>query len=394
MRIAMRWSLWLAMGWVLGAAAPALVEPRPPAVTVVSAATGTIAETVLVTGTLVAREEVLVSPQIEGLAITDIRAEEGDTVQPRQILATLSRESLDTSMAQNAAQIARAKAAIAQAQGSITEAQANRAQSDAAFARTRDLVGSGAASRETYDIRQAGAQTAVARVAAAQAALEVANADLALAQAQRQEIAVRLARTDITAPVGGVVSRRTARLGAVVSMAGDPLFRIISDGAIELEGDVPEGSLGRLRPGQPARIDAADAPDRPGRVRLVSPEVNRTSRLGRVRIAIEGGGVSIGGFARALVEVARHDGVLVPLSAVLFDTDGPHVQVVRDGVVETRRVTVGLRAERQAEITKGLAEGESVVSLAGTFVRDGDRVTPVPAKLPKLVTSPTPDNAR
>ena len=358
-------------------------EPRPPAVTVALAERGSIAETVLVTGTLVAREEVLVSPQLDGLAITDILAEEGDVVAGHQVLARLSRETLDASMAQNAAQVARAHAAIAQAQGAIAEAQATRAQADLAFARTRDLVGSGTASRETFDLRQAGAQTAVARLAAAQASLEVANADLALAQAQHQELAVRLARTDITAPVGGVVSRRTARLGAVVAMAAEPLFRIISDGAIELEGDVPEGSLGKLHLGQPARVDTGDTPARGGRVRLVAPEVNRTSRLGRVRVEVApASALSIGGFARALVEVARHDGVLVPLSAVLFDTDGPHVQVVHDGVVETRRVTVGLRAERRAEITAGLAPAEAVVSLSGTFVRGGDRVTAIAAKSP------------
>ncbi len=367
------------------APSPAAAEPRPPAVTVVAAIRGPIAQTVLVTGTLVPREEVLVSPQIDGLAITEILAEEGDRVAAHQVLAKLSRETLDTSLAQNAAQIARARAAIVQAQGAIAEAEANRVQADAAFARTRDLVTSGTASRETYDQRQASAQTGVARVAAAQAALQVANADLGLALAQRDELAVRLARTDITAPVGGIVSRRTARLGAVVAMAGDPLFRIISDGAVELEGEVPEGELGKLRPGQGAVVASAASPATPGRVRLVAPEVNRTTRLGRVRIAIDavgkgqGAPLGIGGFARAVVEVARHEGVLVPLSAVQFDTDGPHVQVVHDGKVETRKVSVGLRAERLAEIGAGLAEGEEVVSLAGTFVRGGDRVSAIRA---------------
>ena len=56
---------------------------------------------------------------------------------------------------------------------------------------------------------------------------------------------------------------------------------------------------------------------------------------------------------------------------------GPVVQVVRDGVVETRGVTVGLRNGRSAEISRGLAPGEQVVSVSGTFIRGGDRVTPV-----------------
>jgi RND family efflux transporter MFP subunit len=240
-------------------------------------------------------------------------------------------------------------------------------------------VTSGITSRETFDQRQASAQVAAARLVAAQDTLRLAQADAALAEAQRQELMVRLARTDIRAPVGGVVSRRIARLGAVVAMAGDPLFRIIQDGAVELEGDVPEPDLARLRPGQPAQVHVAGlGENRMGAVRLVAPEVNRVTRLGRVRIALsDSSRLVIGSFARAGVEIARHEGVLVPLSAVLFQPEGARVQVVREGLVETRAVQVGLRAEGRAEITSGLAEGEQVIAVSGTFVRGGDRVTPV-----------------
>jgi len=359
-------------------AAPPIAEPRPPSVTVVPATIGPIAETAVLTGTLVPREEVLVSPQIEGLAITEILAEEGDAVAAGQVLARLSRDVLDASVAQNAAQIARADAAVAQARSSIVEAQANRVQVDLALARTRDLLSSGNVSRETFEQRQAAAQTAAARLDLSSNALRAAEADRAYAEAQRRELLVRLARTELRAPVAGVVSRRIARLGAVVMGAGDPLFRIIQDGAIELEADVPETSLAKLRPGQPARIDTASGP-RTGRVRLVSPEVSRTSRLGRVRVQVDGDGpLVIGSFARAGVEVARREGVLAPLSAVLFQPDGAVVQVVHDGLVETRRVRVGLRAGGMAEIQDGLRAGETVVSVSGTFIRNGDRVTAMP----------------
>ena len=336
---------------------------KPQSVTVTPARLGKITETASVTGTLVPREEVLVSPQVDGVAITAILTEEGDTVRAGQVLARLSREALDAMMGQNTAQIARYEAALA-------EAEAARVEADAAFARSRDLIRTATASRETYDTRQAAALTAAARVASA-------KADLAFAHAQRQELGVKIANTDIKAPVAGVVSRRVARLGSVVSMNGDPLFRIISDGAIELEADVPEGVLARLRVGQPARLDMAGGANRTGAIRLVSPEMNRLSRLGRIRIAIASGGAGLvlGGFGRAVVQTAEHEGVLVPLSAVQFELDGPHVQVVKDGVVQTRAVQLGLRAEGQAEIRQGVAAGEPVIALSGTFVRDGDRVT-------------------
>lgn len=351
-------------------------EPKPPAVTVTTAIQGPIAESAVLTGTLVAREEVLVSPQIEGLAITEILAEEGDRVEAGQVLARLSHDVLDAGIAQNTAQISRTEAAIAQAQNLIVESQANRQQSELALARTRALVLTGNASREVLEQRQASAQMTGARTDSASNALRAAQADQALAIAQRQELLVRLARTELKSPVAGLVSRRVARLGAVAMGAGDPLFRIIQDGTVELEADVPEALLSRLRPGQEARVDTAGGA-RDGEVRLVAAEVNRSSRLGRVRVTVKGQGLVIGGFARATVETARHDGVLTPLSAVLFQPSGPVVQVVRDGVVETRKIQVGLRNATDAEVTSGLGAGEEVVTVSGTFVRGGDRVTAV-----------------
>lgn len=360
----------------LAAAAP---DAPPPAVTVARAVEGTLAETVLVTGTLVAREEVLVGPQIDQLAITSIVAEEGDQVAKGQVLATLSHDALDASLAQNAAQQARADAAISQAQNSIAEAQASRSQADAAFARAKDLVTNGITSRETYDTRQQAALVGTARLNASVNALRAAEADAALARAQRQELQVRLDRTTIRAPTAGMVSRRTARLGAVVGMGGDPLFRLIADGAVELEAAVPETRLVQLHPGQPATLTAAGGAA-PAHVRLVAPEVSQATRLGRVRIAPDAGAPGvIGSFARASVEVARQTGVVVPLSAVLFDPDGAHVQVVRDGKIETRAVTVALRNAGRALLGTGVQDGEAVVAVSGTFVRDGDRVTAIPA---------------
>ena len=374
---AMPWSiLLLALMFVTPASGATVSEPRPPAVTVVTAMRGPIAETATLTGTLVPREEVLVSPQIDGLAITEILAEEGDYVSAQQVLARLSHDVLDASVAQNTAQLSRADAAVAQARSLIAEVQANRQQAELALNRTRELVAGGNASRELLEQRQALSQTASARVESAGNAIHVAEADRALALAQRQELLVRLARTELRAPVAGLVSRRTARTGAVVTGGGDALFRIIEGGLVELDADVPETLLARLRPGQPAVIDTVGGV-RAGQVRLVSPEVGRTTRLGRVRVAVDGNGLITGSFARARVETARRDGVLVPLSAVLFQPDGAVVQVVRDGVVDSRRVTVGLRSPTQAEITDGVTAGEAIVSVSGTFVRAGDRVTAV-----------------
>lgn len=375
--------LALALALIVSAGSVAVAQTSAPAVTVATAVRGDVRETVVATGSFVAREEVLVSPEVDGLAIIEILAEEGDGVGAGQVLARLNRQMLDVQLAQNGAQVARAQAAIAQARASIAEATAAKALADQQLDRTRQLARTGSATNDVLDQRVSAARTSAARLEAATNALALSEADLTLARAQRGDIELRIARTEIKAPVAGTVSRRTARvgqlaIGAMGSMSGEPLFRIVANSEVELEAEVPETTLARLKPGQPATIEAAGF-DRPlaGAVRLVSPEVNRTNRLGRVRVTLSSNDrPPLGAFGRGVVEVARSQGVLVPLSAVLFGRSTT-VQVVRDGVVETRTVVPGLRAEGRIEIREGLAAGEQVVAVSGSFVRHGDRVTPV-----------------
>lgn len=352
---------------------------RGPAVSTIQAQRGTIRDTVTVGGTLIAREEILVAAQIDGLAIVEILVDEGSRVRKGDVLARLSRESTDISIAQNKAQLARADAAIAQAKAQIADAEAAKVAAVNSFSRAKDLRAGGITTAETFDQRQSLAQQTTARVTSAQQALKLAEADKAVAEAQSADLALRLARTEIKATADGVVSRRSARLGAIAAGAADPLFRIIENGTIELEADVAEASLARLRPGQGASVRPAGmTTDVEASVRLVSPEVSKTTRLGRVRLTLAGeGAYAIGAFARGVIEVARSNGIVLPLSAVQFGPDNARVQVVKNGAVETRVVSTGLRSSSMVEIKSGLEAGEQVVSIAGTFLRNGDLITPV-----------------
>ena len=208
----------------------------------------------------------------------------------------------------------------------------------------------------------------------------MAQADLALSQAQGRDIEVRLARTEIKAPKAGIVSRRNAKLGAMATLAAaEPLFKIIADGAIELEADVAEVELPNLKAGQVVAVTPAGS-DKPleGTIRLISPEVDKASRLGRLRIALIGNPpVAVGSFARGVIETGRKTSIVLPLSAITYARGSAMVQAVKDGRVTTTKVTLGLIGGGRAEIVSGLAEGESVVARAGTFVRDGDAITPV-----------------
>ena len=361
-----------------GQAAPAAAGPS---VSVTQAQTTEIVQSVVVSGSVVARDEILVAPEVDGLAIIELLAQEGDKVAEGQVLARLSRVTLDVQKAQNDAQIARAEALMAQARAQIAEADANLVQANNAFDRTKALRESGNTSVETFDQRAAAARSGQARANSARQALAIASADLALAQAQGKDIAVKLARTEIKASRAGVVSRRTARLGAMASVLPqtDPLFRIIADGAVELEAQVAEVELPKLKLGQGVAVTPAGANDAlAGTIRLIMPEVDKASRLGRVLVALDGNPpVAIGSFARGIIETGRKRAVTLPLSAITYNRAGATVQSVKDGKVTTKPVMLGLVGHGRAEIVSGIAEGETVVARAGTFVRDGDIVTPV-----------------
>ena len=378
-------SLLLAAGPALAQApaqaqTPASVPAAPPpAVTVVRAAEREIVERAVVTGTVVPRDEILVAPEIEGFRITHVLAEEGDRVERGQVLARLDRDLLDAQRAQNAASIAKAEAGIAQARSQIIQGEAAYLEATQSLDRARSLMKSGNFTEAVLEQRVSLARSGEAKLAASRQGLTMAEAERAQAGAQGREIALRLARTEIRAPEAGIVSRRTARVGAAATAVGEPLFRLIARGEVELEGEVTDVQLARMRPGAPAII-ALDAERRiEGRVRVVYPEIDRATRLGKVRIALPAdSGLRIGAFARGSVEVARRGGTAVPITSVVYAPGGgATVLAVRDDRVELRRVTTGLQAEGFIEVRGGVEAGEPVVAGAGSFLRDGDRVRPI-----------------
>jgi HlyD family secretion protein len=356
---------------------PRVVEP--PAVTVSPAVKREFVDRLFVSGTLVAREEAQVAARIDGLAIVELDAEDGDRVRQGQVLARLDRTQLEALMAQNDAATKRADAAIDQARSLIAQSQAQVQFANADFDRAHKLD-AGIMAASTIEQREMAMKTAQAQLAAAKFALGVAEADRKSRDAERQELTVRIDRTEVKAPVAGIVSRRSAKLGASASTSGEPLFRIIEDGAIDLEADVPEQTLAQLAVGMPAELKLPGVEGAiVGRVRLVNQEVDKASRTGKVRIAL--GDVSrahIGAFASGSVELARRQGVGVPATALERDGDEARLDVVRDGKVEVRQVKAGVSDGGWVEIEAGVADGESVVQRAAAFLRAGDRVRPKP----------------
>lgn len=362
------------------AAAPsaAAAQEVVPTVSVVKAGRQELSQKVIVTGTLVAREQVLVTPGVEGLKIESIAVDAGDRIEEGAVLARLAVDTIDVQLAQNTSQLASSDAQIAQARAQITSAEASATQSSKALERGQALVGTNAIAKEAFEQRQLAADQANAQVAVARQALASAEAGRKLIEAQRAELELRRSKTEIKAPRSGLVLSRNAVVGQVAAASGNPLFVIAENGDIELDADVTETLLPELKVGQKVAVQpSGSATVVNGVVRLVQPEINAATRLGKVRVSLPADqGLRVGAFARGTVEVAHSEGLVLPVTAVTDEDGVPTVQVVKDGVVDTRKVKTGLTDAGLIEVKDGVAEGELVVSKAGTFLRGGDKVKP------------------
>lgn len=349
---------------------------RLPAISVATARIGTLTDVVRASGLVQPREQVHVQPEIEGQAIRALEADVGDQVKRGDPLAILATDTLELRRTQLQAGRAASAATIAQLEAQIVEARASADEAERARRRNESLAGRGMVSQAALDQAEAAAKAAKARVAAAREGLNAARAQLEAADAQLADVDFRLGRATVVAPVDGIVSARNARLGAIASAAGEPMFVLIRDGELEVRADVAERDIARIAVGQRARIQVAGAPTPlVGSVRLIEPTVDAATRLGRVRIALsESDRIRAGMFADALIEVARVESIVVPAAAV---GSGPSVLRVEDGVARRVPVRTGLRDGEEVAIVEGLAEGATVVARAGAFVRDGDRIRPV-----------------
>ncbi len=368
-----------APGAAFAADEPAVVKQVPPAIRVVAAERRELSETLTVTGTIVAREEASAGTDLNGLTVLELTADEGDLVKKGDVLARLDRSLLDTQLAQIDATRAQAEAGIAQTEAQIADARIGVRQAEEALARARELQKKGVATQAQLDNATNAFDSAQAKLTSAEKALVASKAQLGVIDAQRRNVQVQIEKTEIRAPADGLVLDRNAMLGGVASVAGGPMFRIAIGGEFELSATLSEVAMPRLDRGMPARVTLAGSDVTvEGSIRRISAEVDQRSRLGNIRVSLaDGSRARPGSFARGEIVVLRREGVAVPASAVMYQGRDASLQLVTDGRVDTVPVTVGARAGGYVEIVSGLAAGQEVVARAGTFVADGDMVTPV-----------------
>ncbi len=367
------------------APAPATRIDITPRVSVVTMRRMPITERVIVTGTIVPRREIIIAPELNGLRVRDVRVDAGDRVTQDQVLATLVTDGLDARLAQADAAIARAEAAIAKADREIARATLERDQARRDFERARTLTRRNVISDSVLEQRNTAARTADARLASAKADRTAAEADKRDAIAKRRELVWQRQNAELRAPAAGLILERTIKVGELALQTGTRMFRIAKDAAFELEAEVVEADLARLKSGLRATVELAGGRVVTGQLRLVMPQIDPETRLGRVRIDLgQSDQVRAGAFARAAVILGRTTQIAVPRASVMYDASGPFVLTVDDGTVVARPVQLGITNGDLYAVTSGLNHGDRVIAKSGTFLRPGDRVIAVDAPPIKL----------
>jgi HlyD family secretion protein len=319
-------------------------------------------------GYVVARRKAVVSAKIQG-RLAQLRVEEGSRVRNGELIARLESSDYE-------AQVRRSRAAVQRAQADLSEArrQAELSQrlADEKIVSTDQL------------------EMAKSRVQIAEAAMAQAQADLGFSQAQ-------LANTQILAPFTGTVVKKMAEVGESVAPIPPGVNISTSSGAIvaladletlEVEADVAESNVAKLRDGQPAEVTVEAFPDRRYRavLRQVIPTADRTKATVQVKVTILDKDLDLKPEMSAKVTFLEPQSIVVagaapaapvvkvPAAAVAKRGDKTIVFEVQGGTVRERTITAGPEREGQVEVKQGLAGGETLVARPPDTMRDGDAV--------------------
>lgn len=332
-------------------AAPAAVP-----VTLAAAVAVPTDRTLPVVGTLFAKDEATVAAEVEG-KLERTMAEFGDRLRRDQEIALVDTDSYTALAAQAGARVAQARAASVSA--------------DADLARQEALRRTGIASPSDLDAAVANAGQAKAALKAAEAAETVAR--------------LNLERSRVRAPFDSAVAERVGNAGDYVK-PGTPLFRVVNDDVLKFIVQAPEAYAPQVRKEQPVvfTVDAFPGRSFEGRVFLVSPQVNATTRMFAFGALVPNAdhALKAGTFARGELVLERALPVVqVPLEAVFSASGVSRVFVVSNDVARLRVVVPGRVRDGRQEILSGLSAGEQVATSGLSRLRDGQAValrTPTP----------------
>lgn len=347
-------------GWLLWPAKPAVAASQPAAADRAALTVGVVQpqqqrwpQQLQLNGALAAWQEASISAETGGLRITALHADVGTVVQRGQLLAELFSAGV-------AADVRQAEAALAEARVTLSGARSDLSRASA-------VKDSGALSAQKIEQYALAVETAAAGVKSAEAKLASAR--------------ITLAQTRIVAVDDGVITKRSATLGTVVS-AGSELFTLQRQRRVEWRAEVAAQQLALVKPGLPALLTLSDGRQVSGKVRQLAPALDSSTRMALVYVDVAADSPARAGmYASGSLLLGETAAQTVPASAVVVRDGHSYVFVVDSHAVVTQReVKVGRRQAQRVELLSGVKPGERLVQSGGGFLNDGDSVRVVSGK--------------
>ncbi len=375
-----RWS-WLIAAVIAGTIAAAITVRSMTAPIVVEPVTVSMAYpsqsfTLLnATGYVVAQRKAAVASKATG-RLEWLGVREGSRVRQGEVLARLENRDVSATLEQTAASIKVAQAGLEQGQAELREAERN-------FNRSRELLAKNFVSQAAHD-------AAVSRYDKAKSGISGYQASIAVAQANYHAAQVGVEQTLIRAPFEGVVLTKNANVGDVITPFSSALgsqaavVTMADMSTLEVEADVSESSLGKIKPDQPCEIQLDALPDVRFRGRLLRmvPTVDRAKATVMAKIRFNEPdprilpemSAKVSFLSREIQESERTARSVLQPAAIVQRDGSSVVFVITDDKVTQVAVETGARIGELLEIRAGVKPGDKVVLRPSEKLRDGARV--------------------
>ena len=322
-----------------------------------------VAERVMVVGNLIGAATVDVVPKVSG-RIESVQVRLGDQVRRGQLLATLEDRELREQVRQNEASLEVSQATVRQREADLKNAQSN-------LERSRNLFARSLIARQTLDDAEARYDAAVAQV-------DLAKAQGTQATARLEELRINLSNTRILSPVDGFVGSRRLDPGAFVG-TNSSFLSVVDIHFVRLVANLVEKDLRRIVLEMPAQVEVDAYPGEvfAGRVARLAPVLDPATRTAQMEVEVPNPAARLkpGMYARVQFVVLEHaDALTVPRNAIV-DLEGTRGVFVADGkTARFKPVRTGIVDGEAVEITDGLADGSTVITLGSASLRDGDPI--------------------
>ena len=367
-------ALLAAFAWVAMKSGPL----APIQVTVTPVVTGEVTPSLFGIGTVEARRAYLIGPTVAG-RVERVLVDVGDQVKAGQLLAEMDPVDLDKRVAASGASVARGRSAIVTAQAQLADARSRLTLAASEARSYTDLGKKNFVSQSVVDGKLQQQQSAEAQVAAARAAHQSAQQDLARLEAERQGMRQQRGNIRLEAPVDGVVTSREAEGGSTV-VAGQAVLKLIDPASLWVTTRLDQSRSAGLRVGLPTEITLRSSvrgavAGKVARLEPVSDSLTE-ERIAQVTFENLPPGVSTGELAEVIVRLPTvRDVLLIPNAALRRRGARSGVWVHDDG--KLRFVSVKTGAEGQdgmVQVVDGLKAGDEVVVYSQRELRDGSRI--------------------